>query len=177
MDPATEETKPKAEKGSKMEVEGRRILKKTQSDPGDRSPARALTPTKREWQSGAIEGPQGEEEDPGRNSSATTASYEKVEVGDPDEYNPDRIPDSQFVAHPVDGVQPVFRGRDAERGESENRKLAGRRCKSPRTHSPLRDGPKAEHVVRESSHCRAPLPIRVLASIHGRRCHERLQSL
>ena len=147
MDPKTEETKSKAELGSKMEVEGRRSLRKTQSDPGDRSPVRALTPTKRDWQSELTEGPQGEEEDPGRNSSATTASYEKVEVSDPYEYNPDRIPDSQFIAHPVDG--PVFRGRDAERGESENRKVAGRRCKSPRTHSPLRDGPKAEHVVQE----------------------------
>ena len=147
MDPKTEETKLKVEVETKRKVEGRKNLRQTQSDPGEKSPSRALTPTKRDSQSEVTEGPQGDEEDPGRNSSATTGSFEKVEANDSYDDNPDRIPDSQFIAHPVDA--PVFRGDDAERGGSRSLKVAGRRCKSPRTHSPLRDGPKAEHVVQE----------------------------
>ena len=51
MDPKTEETKLKVEVETKRKVEGRKNLRQTQSDPGEKSPSRALTPTKRDSQS------------------------------------------------------------------------------------------------------------------------------
>ena len=90
-----------------------------------------LTPMKRDSTGQIVEEPQEEEEEPGRNSSETTGSFVKLEPHENGEDDPERMPDSQYLAHPV-GLLPVFQG---EREEPETLNVSGRRCKSPRTQS------------------------------------------
>ena len=113
MDLKTEETKAKVKGETKMEVGRPRSPRTTMLIDSGKTPFRRvepepLTPTKRDSPSEAVEEARGEDEDPGRNSSGTTGSFEKVEANEPEEDNPDKIPDSQFVAYPVDA--PVFLG-------------------------------------------------------------------
>ena len=54
----------------------------------------------------------------------------KVECSEGHDYNPDNIPDPEFVAQPVDAT-PVFRGREQMQEETV---VQARRSKSPRHH-------------------------------------------